>query len=96
MWSHSDMCFENCTFMYEVTWRVLPEYISESPKAITNETFYTIQHIPYDPESSIEVLISAFCRENKTIKSNYNKIKITQTSKHSKYFFAIVLLLYRY
>ena len=42
MWSHSDECFENCTFMYEVTWQQSGDG-SSLKNITTNEKFCTIE-----------------------------------------------------
>ena len=64
MWSHSDECFENCTFLYEVAWR----QASGSVKATTTLTSYTIEGIV--PGTIYEIGVRAFCMEDLSLKSD--------------------------
>ena len=52
MWSHSDECFENCTFMYEVTWQQGGNG-SSLRNTTTTETSYTIEDLT--PGTSYEI-----------------------------------------
>ena len=69
MWSHSDECFENCTFMYEVTWQQNGDGSSLWNTA-TNETSYTIEGLT--PDTSYEIGVGAYCKENASIRSDQN------------------------
>ena len=60
IWSHSDECFENCTFMYEVTWQQSGDG-SSLRNTTTTETSYTIEGLT--PGTSYEIEIGAYCRE---------------------------------
>ena len=63
MWSHSDECFENCTFMYEVTW----QDGSSLRNIATTETSYTIEDLT--PGTSYEIGIRAYCEDDPNIRS---------------------------
>ena len=60
MWSHSDECFENCTFMYEVTWQQSGDG-SSLWNTTTTETSYTIEGLT--PGTSYEIGVRAYCKE---------------------------------
>ena len=59
MWSHSDECFENCTFMYEVTWQQSGDG-SSLRNTTTTETSYTIKGLT--PGTSYEIGVGAYCK----------------------------------
>ena len=69
MWSHSDECFENCTFMYEVTWQQSGDG-SSLRNITTTETSYTIEGLT--PGTSYEIGVGAYCREDSNIKGKRN------------------------
>ena len=74
MWSHSDECFENCTFMYEVTWQQSEDGSSLRNTATTG-TSYTIEGLTSG--TSYEIGIGAYCRGNPNIRSEIIIIPIT-------------------
>ena len=74
MWSHSDECFENCTFMYEVTWQQSGDG-SSLRNTTTTETSYTIEGVT--PGVSYEIGVGLYCRENTNIRSEIILILIT-------------------
>ena len=59
MWSHSDEYFENCTFMYEVTWKQSGDK-SSLRNTITTARFYTIEGLTsgtsYENEIAVYIL----------------------------------------
>ena len=61
-----DECFENCTFIYEVTWQQSGDG-SSLGNTTTTETSYTIEGLT--PSISYEIGIRAYCRENSSIRS---------------------------
>ena len=63
MWFHSDECFENCTFMYEVTW----QQSGDGSNITTNERFCTIEGLT--PGTSYEIEIRAYCKEEQSLRS---------------------------
>ena len=67
-WSHTDNCFENDTFMYEVTWQQSGDG-SSLRNTTTTETSYTIEGLT--PGTSYEIGIRAYCKEDLNIKSEY-------------------------
>ena len=69
MWSHSDECFENCTFVYEVTWQQSGDG-SSLRNTTTTETSYTIEGLT--PGTSYEIGVGACCKENASIRSDQN------------------------
>ena len=69
MWSHSDECFENCTFMYEVTWQQSGDG-SSLRNTTTTETSYTIEGLT--PGTSYEIGVGAYVREDSNIKGKRN------------------------
>ena len=73
MWSHSDECFENCTFMYEVTW----QQGSSSVKSVTTttETSYTIEGLT--PGTSYEIGVGVYCREDLNTGSDIKLSSVT-------------------
>ena len=79
MWFHSDECFENCTFMYEVTWQQSGDG-SSSVKSVTTttETSYTIKGLT--PGTSYEIGVGAYCKENKS-KEIYRNVTLTSACK---------------
>ena len=74
MWSHSDECFENCTFMYEVTWQQSGDGSSLS-NTTTTETSYTIEGLT--PGASYEIGVGAYCRENQSVSSVFTFKNVT-------------------
>ena len=80
MWTHSDECFENCTFMYEVTWQQNGDG-SSLRNTTTTETFYTIEGLT--PGTSYEIGIGAYCEEDLSIKSE--KISLVSASTYSDF-----------
>ena len=82
MWSHSDECFENCTFMYEVTWQQNGDG-SSLRNTTTTETSYTIKGLT--PGTSYEIGILAFCDETPNIVTHRHVIIVTkeESSLHS-------------
>ena len=74
MWSHSDECFENCTFMYEVTWQQSGDG-SSLGNTTTNETSYTIEGLT--PGTSYEIGVGAYCEANPNIRSEIRNNKTT-------------------
>ena len=70
MWSHSDECFENCTFMYEVTWQQSGDG-SSLRNTTTTETSYTIEGLT--PGTSYEIGVVAYCEEAPNIRSEIRK-----------------------
>ena len=74
MWSHSDECFENCTFMYEITWQQSGDGSSLRNTA-TTETSYTIEGLT--PGISYEIGVGAYCKEDLNIRSEFKVIMIT-------------------
>ena len=74
MWSHSDECFENCTFMYEVIWEQSGDG-SSLRNTTTTETSYTIEGLT--PGTSYEIGVAAYCRKNPNIRSEVIMIPIT-------------------
>ena len=86
MWSHSDECFENCTFMYEVTWQQSGDG-SSLRNATTTETSYTIKGLT--PGTSYEIGVRAYCRENPNIRSEIvhsfvSTMKMSKSQSHVK------------
>ena len=75
MWSHSDECFENCTFMYEVTWQQSGDG-SSLRNTTTNETSYTIEGLTSG--TSYEIGVVADCGENQTVSSVFTLIVKTR------------------
>ena len=69
IWSHSDECFENCTFMYEVTWQQSGDG-SSLRNTTTTEASYIIKGLT--PGTSYEIGVGAYCRENASIRSDQN------------------------
>ena len=67
MWSHSDECFENCTFMYEVTWQQSGDG-SSLGNTTTTETSYIIEGLT--PGTSYEIGVGAYCEEVLNIRSD--------------------------
>ena len=67
MWSHSDECFEKCTFMYEVTWQQSGDG-SSLRNTTTTETSYTIEGLT--PDTSYEIGVRAYCRKDLNIRSD--------------------------
>ena len=65
-WSHSDECFENCTFMYEVTWQQSGDG-SSLGNTTTTETSYTVEGLTSG--TSYEIGVGAYCREDPSIRS---------------------------
>ena len=87
MWSHSDECFENCTFMYEVTW----QQGSSSVKSVTmtTETSYTIEDLT--PGTSYEIGVGAYCKEDLNIRSDIKLSSVTAINDQlSMYIFQCV------
>ena len=78
MWSHSDECFENCTFMYEVTWRQSGDS-SCLRNTTTTETSYTIEGLT--PSTSYEIGVGAYCKENPNIRSEVIMVSTTLSGK---------------
>ena len=72
MWSHSDECFENCTFTYEVTWRQR----SVSVKSVTIKTSYTIEGLTPGTSYEIGIRSRAYCKENLDVKSMIKQITL--------------------
>ena len=60
MWSHSDECFENCTFMYEVTWQQSGDG-SSLRNATTTDTSYTIEGLTPGTSYEIGVMTTVYC-----------------------------------
>ena len=86
MWFHSDECFENCTFMYEVTWQRSGDG-SSLRNATTTETSYTIECLT--PGTSYEIGVGAYCRENPNIQSEIvhsfvSTMKMSKSQSHVK------------
>ena len=79
MWSHSDECFENCTFMYEVTWQQSGDG-SSLRNTTTTETSYSIEVLT--PGTSYEIGVGAYCNENVNISSKRNVTVTTTSSKN--------------
>ena len=77
MWSHSDECFENCTFMYEVTWQQ-SEGGSSLRNTTTTETSYTIEGLT--PGIFYEVGVRVYCREDETFSSVSTFINVETTT----------------
>ena len=75
MWSHSDECFENCTFMYEVTWQQSGDG-SSLRNTITTETFYTIEGLT--PGTSYDIGVGAYCEEDPSIVTHRHVIIVTK------------------
>ena len=75
MWSHSDECFENCTFMYEVTWQQSGDGSSLRNTA-TTETSYTIEGLT--PGTSYEIGVGAYCEEVLSIVTHRHVIIVTK------------------
>ena len=73
-WSHSDECFENCTFMYEVTWQQSGDGSSLGNTTAT-ETSYTIEALT--PGTSYEIGVKAYCKGNTS--GNVTRICILPT-----------------
>ena len=65
-WSHSDDCFENCTFMYEVTWQQSGDG-SSLRNITTTETSYTIEDLT--PGTSYEIGVGVYCKKDPNIRS---------------------------
>ena len=79
MWSHSDECFENCTFMYEVSWQQSGDG-SSLRNTTTTETSYTIEGLT--PGASYEIGVGAYCREDPNIRSQItNRSTTSETRK---------------
>ena len=74
MWFHSDECFENCTFMYEVTWQQSGDG-SSLRNTTTTETSYTIEDLT--PGTSYEIGIGAYCKEDPSVRSEIRNSKTT-------------------
>ena len=74
MWSHSDECFENCTFMYEVTWQQSGDG-SSLRNTTTTETSYTIEGL--NPCTSYEIGVGAYCKEDLNIRSDTKLSSVT-------------------
>ena len=82
MWSHSDECFENCTFMYEVSWQQSGDG-SSLRNTTTTETSYTIEG--FNPGTSYEIGVGAYCKENRSIRSEITyRSTTTKTRKCSQ------------
>ena len=60
MWSHIDECFENCTFMYEVTWQQSGDG-SSLRNTTTTETSYTIEGLTPGTSYEIGVMTIVYC-----------------------------------
>ena len=73
MWSHSDTyeCFENCTFIYEVTWQQSGDG-SSLRNTTTTETSYTIEGLT--PGTSYEIGVVAYCKEEQSLRSERTTI----------------------
>ena len=79
MWSHSDECFENCIFMYEVTWQQSGDG-SSLRNTTTTDTSYIIEDLT--PSASYEIGVGAYCKEDPNIRSEItNKSATTETRK---------------
>ena len=78
MWSHSDECFENCTFMYEVTWQQSGDG-SSLRNTTTTETSYTIEGLT--PGTSYEIGVGAYCKEYQTFNSVFTFINMKTIGK---------------
>ena len=77
MWSHGDECFENCTFMYEVTWQQSGDG-SSLRDTTTTETSYTIEDLT--PGTSYKIGVGAYCKENKSMKI-YRNVTVADCKK---------------
>ena len=78
MWSHSDECFENCTFMYEVTWQQSGDG-SSLRNTTTTETSYTIEGLI--PSTSYEIGVGDYCKEYQTFNSVFTFINVKTIGK---------------
>ena len=78
MWSHSDECFESCTFMYEVTWQQSGDG-SSLRNTTTTETSYTIEGVT--PGTSYDIGVGAYCRENQTVSSVFTFVNVKAKGK---------------
>ena len=87
MWSHSDECFENCTFMYEVTWQQSRDG-SSLRNATTTETSYTIEGLTPGTSYEIGIRSRAYCKENLDVKNMIIQITL-DTRKASSPSFTI-------
>ena len=76
IWSHSDECFENCTFMYEVTWQQSGDG-SSLGNTTTAETSYTIEGLTSG--TSYEIGVGAYCEEDPNIRSDIDVIMFLTT-----------------
>ena len=83
MWSHSDEYFENCTFMYEVTWQQ-SGVGSNLRNTTTTETSYTTENLT--PGTSYEIGVGVYCEEDPSIVTHRHVIIVTkeESSLHSR------------
>ena len=95
MWSHSDECFESCTFMYEVTWQQSGDGSSlrNTCKATTTETSYIIEGLT--PGTSYEIGVGAYCGEKASI-NIYRNVTLTVALSACKLLIGYILHVYNF